>query len=895
MIVVAHNLLAANANRQLGITTEEQKKSSEKLSSGYRINRAADDAAGLSISEKLRYQVRGLERGQKNTMDGVSWCQVGDGALQEVQEMVQRIRELAVQASNDTNTPEDRVAINEEVKALRREINQTSYNAMFNSQHIFESKEASFGVVGVPNDLGVYTANTSINGGMITVKEVLDPGNTTSVAVNTDDYGGLIFDDKRIPWGELKNKITSNHDIIDTADDPDTLKEGSFLWKDPDGSGRFFNLRVDEDATGIPNYTREMTIQADLAKGIIVDGKVIPWSSFVDEEGVAMSDATKHDGVWSFNYYGADVGFYLTGIEFMDDVVQEINAPHMDRMSYSWEVPYTGAEAEQAVYATDNQKVAVTNKMQQTLYDNYAHQDRGQGYYFVGADKNGIWLKDADGKDVPNSRKSWVDLFTPDKTDVSIPSPNQTWEDWVKGGQLSHTELTYTYKDLDGDADDTQVEFTFHMSDITGLDDVIEGLNGMPIGGGTETSYKVEDASSAGSKVSVSSVIRLSYEDERHLGRDFDRQTWDLADGTYSFDQTTGKATVTLKGGGQQLEMDATIPGISNATELENGLMYKVGDYVDKIVQEKTNKLFDPTYQPQIKDYSTSVSATFTSQDKDGKYNGGVDSVISSAISYNHSDLRDRINVTMQSDNTNGNYVQNADGSYSLYNSAIHPTGTQRYTINIDYGGFTNASDLLNQQAKDAMEATSGMVKQADGSYLDRSTVASAAKVKVSATDYTYTTLLGKEKPNSANRSQFKSVVVKTPQRYGIHIQNSSNVGDNLLIEKFAMNTVELGLFAIHTRDYEGAQKTIGACDNAMAVLNDRRSYFGASQNRLEHTYANSANAEENQQAAESRIRDTDMAEEMVKYSKNNILAQAGQSMLAQANQGTQGILNLLQ
>lgn len=116
MNVVAHNLLAANANRQLGITTDQKKKSSERLSSGYRINRSADDAAGLSISEKMRSQIRGLNRGQKNTMDGISWIQVADGAMEEMSSIIQRIRELAVQGSNDTNTVADRAAIDDEIK-----------------------------------------------------------------------------------------------------------------------------------------------------------------------------------------------------------------------------------------------------------------------------------------------------------------------------------------------------------------------------------------------------------------------------------------------------------------------------------------------------------------------------------------------------------------------------------------------------------------------------------------------------------------------------------------------------------------------------------------------------------------------------------------------------------
>ena len=100
-MVIAHNMLAMNANRQFNINTNNKTKSMEKLSSGYRINRASDDAAGLSISEKMRWQIRGLNQGVRNTQDGVSVCQVADGALAEVGEMLHRITELSVQSAND--------------------------------------------------------------------------------------------------------------------------------------------------------------------------------------------------------------------------------------------------------------------------------------------------------------------------------------------------------------------------------------------------------------------------------------------------------------------------------------------------------------------------------------------------------------------------------------------------------------------------------------------------------------------------------------------------------------------------------------------------------------------------------------------------------------------------
>ena len=105
-MIISHNILAMNANRQFNIINKNKAKSTEKLSSGYRINRAADDAAGLSISEKMRWQIRGLNQGARNTQDGVSVCQVADGALGEVSAMLHRITELAVQSANGTYTDE---------------------------------------------------------------------------------------------------------------------------------------------------------------------------------------------------------------------------------------------------------------------------------------------------------------------------------------------------------------------------------------------------------------------------------------------------------------------------------------------------------------------------------------------------------------------------------------------------------------------------------------------------------------------------------------------------------------------------------------------------------------------------------------------------------------------
>lgn len=135
-MVVQHNLTAANTNRQLGITTNGLQKSTEKLSSGYKINRAADDAAGLSISEKMRNQIRGLNKASDNAQDGISLVQTAEGALNEVHSMLQRMSELAVQASNGTNATQDRTALDNEVQQLKTEIKRVGTTTQFNKMDI---------------------------------------------------------------------------------------------------------------------------------------------------------------------------------------------------------------------------------------------------------------------------------------------------------------------------------------------------------------------------------------------------------------------------------------------------------------------------------------------------------------------------------------------------------------------------------------------------------------------------------------------------------------------------------------------------------------------------------------------------------------------------------------
>ena len=142
-MVVQHNLSAMNTSRQMGSVSSAMSKSTEKLSSGYKINRAADDAAGLSISEKMRSQIRGLNKAASNAQDGISLVQVAEGALNETHSILQRMNELATQAANDTNTSVDREAIQQEMNQLTSEIDRIQSTTQFNSMNLLDGTFSS--------------------------------------------------------------------------------------------------------------------------------------------------------------------------------------------------------------------------------------------------------------------------------------------------------------------------------------------------------------------------------------------------------------------------------------------------------------------------------------------------------------------------------------------------------------------------------------------------------------------------------------------------------------------------------------------------------------------------------------------------------------------------------
>ena len=286
-MVVQHNMQAANANRMLNITTSAQSKSTEKLSSGYRINRAADDAAGLTISEKMRKQIKGLDRASTNAEDGVSAVQTAEGALTEVHSMLQRMNELATQSANGTNSNTDRKAIQDEIDQLTTEIDRVSETTKFNETYLLKGD-------GSEKEYNVNAHDAGIDGVTLT-----DNGDgTVGVTLKTLAAGDKVnIAGKQYTIGAVKADVTN---AVGTPKKGDTVKVGNAEYTYEDGNS------VDSDGANVgagwyasgTDFKTDKKVNWDNAKKDTADLAVAGASVTVKGKTFnVINDANTADGV----------------------------------------------------------------------------------------------------------------------------------------------------------------------------------------------------------------------------------------------------------------------------------------------------------------------------------------------------------------------------------------------------------------------------------------------------------------------------------------------------------------------------------------------------------------------------------------------------------------------
>ena len=327
-MVVQHNMQAANASRMLNITAGQQAKSTEKLSSGYRINRAADDAAGLSISEKMRKQIRGLDQASTNAQDGVSAVQTAEGALTEVHSMLQRMNELSVQASNGTNSKTDRDAIQSEIEQLTTEIDRVAETTKFNETYLLKGDDnaATKEVYMKAHDAGLKGALTDgeTTGTFKVAAGALDAGKSVTIGGKNYTIGATLDETKKLAADQKtvnKAKVTVNgveytsdgtnlKDAGGTTLDTDQIKAGDTVsyngttltaMKDVDGDG------IDDSDSSVISATHAV----DLMKAELTAANNI---------GATKTAATVTAGT-----YAKDTGIEFTITKGKADAAQQLS------------------------------------------------------------------------------------------------------------------------------------------------------------------------------------------------------------------------------------------------------------------------------------------------------------------------------------------------------------------------------------------------------------------------------------------------------------------------------------------------------------------------------------------------------------------------------------------
>jgi len=1023
---IIHNMASMSAQRQYKITSGKRAKSAEKLSSGYRINRSADDAAGLQISEKMRWQIRGLNKGQDNIMEGISWTQVGDGAMAEVSSMLQRMTELCVQAANDTNTEEDRQAIQEEINELRKEINRIGDATEFNTQQVFQNEDVMMDIDGVADSFNIFNSSYDDQTGKV-------------------EYGGFVIGGTRVPWNDAAiQPADANTTLPMVSIDPNTNEQifnaGTYKCT---VNGSTIEIKC-EDGAKVPELSRIISVSAD-ATGISIDGVLHGWDELKDEDGNGASAGNAHGGVWTLEHNNSSIAFYMPKtVETIDDMVKAVEDCTTSEYTYTLKETYSGSKEEQAVDANSTKGMVVTNSL--------ANNISGSNIAFtVRADDTGVWLEE-NGTMMADSKQTW------DKMGISS---------WDSGSDIK-ANYTYIYHDNDG-SNDTNISFEYTLSDITSVDSVIDGLDGMLIAGNKVTNnYDMTSETTTDANILKTSMKyngTVTFEEEKELGRDFDKQTIDkVASDVVNYDETTGiiavdyvdasqNAVLSYTGidAGEKAQMTADIneyidyvlelkknaamagkdpqqisigtvdltkvvgsdkittsghfdstvtidsstmtntdgggsshnsPGVNGETYptayIDFSEMGQVGKYT---IDDLWSAGFNSTCKTCTNHYSivfTDVSSGTTMANgykynkvQDGRHytleidinslkSAGVDTgeELADAIvaitaddfdfhytqyasedgklyiydnreqttgtteatfdtypfepldigeysfnlstgdgrsvtldyTYSYSDIAKDVVMEWEQDNA-GEYVKITNGSstyYEKYDSAVHINAldSDRYNLKVTYNSDDGTGTKV---ATDRDTMVSNYSKNAINKMLTGTTVSLNAK------DYTTIDVAGEENPNVAIRSLFETDVDAPEYEKGINIQCSSNVGDSVKIPRFALHTVALRLYRANVMTHESASEAITSVGNALDKLSRMRSTYGAYQNRLEHTYASRGNMEENTQASESRIRDADLAEEMVELSKHNILAQAGEAMMSQANRSKEGLLQLLQ
>lgn len=808
---IQHNLSAATADRNLKGTDRNLRTAVERLSTGYRINAADDDAAGLTISEKMRWQIRGLERASENIQDGISLAQVADGALTEVHSMLDRAKELAVQSANDTNTETDRIAIQREIDQIRSEINRISTDTQFNDLRIFKPTKTPE-ITGSPADILVY--HEDYNGG---VRE-----------------GGIIYSGKRYAYEDMANLAydangnikSGTYPVSVYAEDGITPIDIKLIFDGGDRvpSGREYELDPRND-------------------GIYIDLVRHDWSQVKDASGTSLDPANIIPGKYSFQHAGLTIAFDVEEGMDLNSLTESLKkdglTTYMLRSTdVTTQTPYVTPGLEITPY-----KLSVEQSKQNLIPANKnSNQNPYPGAYRMHADDTEIYMylpadNSPDGQMHKFTSITWADLGLTEWMRYQ-PGANPEWVNPNNNVSQGERPSGYQYHDPI-----TGITLPFTIDSEVSKGEVINAINDWKIEINTDNRMIFESSGAGNAAITPGSHSPEldSYGTQYDMGRDMSGQmtlatntpiTYTGGSLSYAMADAGGK-TYTFTSSG----VDSTL-----RSQVQSDLRSYINSY--RTAYERRLNHLGSTSVSSTADGQISFTATPGGYTMDLNYNMRLPECLTDAS----------FDPPVQNPLT-GRWSVPGPSTASLLNT-LTANGTLDSVVNDIVDSFQNTTMSV---------------------HTDPGPVHTQNKIKRDLT---------------TTNKRYSSLVI--PGDREVKIQSGCRKNQYIAIKLPPMNTALLKLGAIDLTSHPSASTAIGRIDYAIDYISNMRTGYGATQNRLESARSVNDSSAENTQAAESLIRDANMAKESMAFSKERILSSAGQSVLAQANHLPDAVLRML-
>lgn len=780
---IQHNIAALNSYRQLSGNNNALSKNLEKLSSGYKINRAGDDAAGLAISEKMRAQIKGLEAAQKNANDGISLVQTAEGALTEVHDMLNRMTYLATQSANGTyDNDVDRANLQKEVSSLLEEIDRISESTNFNGLNLLDGT------------LGLNT--TAFTG--------IDSKDAVTAGTESSDLGignQVVHRDGVAATDAVKAEFTVSLKNLTTTDDAMlkiTINGEDFTLTNQVAG----NKSVNDIANAFKNEYGSVTIDGVDYTVSVESGEGL---KFTQTNTPAKNAPAIHP-----------------------DFDVEVSAKTVETAA-TFEIDLTG------IYDTLG-NVTANDKLEITV----------GGQKLTSGDLAGTEAKDSDIAALFNGK--------------TITVGSETYTATVNGSKLTLTGSTATGVT---DAGDKVTDGTVAIA--------IDGAGGTTItdpGTFKNANYddgtsKADDSLVSGEYIShvVSTKSSVSPSDVKLAEATFTLDFDNIKDGTKL---TVGDKTYTFAVG-KDSDVDTTGGDVIDLTKLEEA---DITTNQDKVTTAVVGAIKGGNDVWEVGNWDAASGKIGLLEQATHATDIELDTI--AKIDATIKMVTDREEAVAESSVT-------VDGSKMVAGDKIEIDGKV-------YEFVAKAGDA----AEGNEEVVVAGLSNKTGTATESAAQKLAAKIGTNASESNNVVTV-----KAADMT--KAAPTITSAGVKLQVGDTSDEYNKVNVQVGNMDAESLGIADVDISTQEGAAAAITKIKAAINSVSSTRGDLGAIQNRLEHTINNLGVTTENITAAESRIRDTDMAEEMMAYTKNNILVQAAQAMLAQANQVPQGVLQLLQ